>query len=764
MKNKELFNKIQFNLNKSKIMNDYFKINEDELLISNFIHPDKGVIHSIPMKNTGFGNNYTKLQEFMTSTVKAWELSNHAKNWQISGASLYTLRKAETAITTKIKLPEQVLKSMLDLSKRRLSEYQSSVEISKREIEGYLRYGDSSALRGALYGASEQNLIAEYTQIYINALTDLINGKRNNIYMVETVRVKDDIIKCFAPLVSINPVKGKTIESQYKLNSFKNQNKDKSSGFYTEYHLFCNTYISRGINIKNTIEISKLIIEQKPQKEFVVNLETVYPQFEAHIQGFTRNYNSYFNRDFKHNTSLLNGDFHVVWHSFNDIKVKLMLLGYKEKDAVQFIIDKGLKVDANTNKCYNYKNIFNIGQCSITGQIMPEIFLTKCKRLGDSEPVTASYYYVVYYSNHNMQRYSWNESKDAWIELQLHAANYHGQTCQGHTKSALEYLTPVSTKDENIMAFGVDKMYQGAPFLGVELEVERNVTCQEDITEAVFDAVGRSFIIIKQDGTLRGHNPFEIVSVPATLEAHKANWAAFMDNSALKGQLTSYVSGRCGMHVHISRECFTGLHIGKFLKFINAQDNSTFIHKLAGRAGTSFNKYTDFNDVNQFGELSPKDNSPIKLHYSALRRCTKVGVEGGKNGHYDAVSTSSKHGTIEVRIFRGNLAKSHFYKNIEFVHALWAYTKNCSMRELDYKDFILWIFKENCKLYNNLQAWLIASGYNVSNRNSDTKEMKAIIKKVQLVVNKKYNSGKDGVLRNSSKVKMPLKSELLVNM
>jgi len=101
-----------------------------------------------------------------------------------------------------------------------------------------------------------------------------------------------------------------------------------------------------------------------------------------------------------------------------------------------------------------------------------------------------------------------------------------------------------------------------------------------------------------------------------------------------------------------------------------------------------------------------------------------------------------------VRIFRGNLGKTQFLKNLEFVHAVWAYTRIAGMNEIGYKDFLFWLFKNNEKTYSNLCKWLAAVGLTVSNpvvkrdlpelEKIKIKDKAKVIKKVQTNINKKY--------------------------
>jgi hypothetical protein len=506
----------------------------------------------------------------------------------------------------------------------------------------------------------------------LNALQDFANGKTEQLIISHNSMFRNNMLSIFNEFSTMSSFKYRTRKEHYTISHIKDSNKHLTipksvvSKLRTEFNSFTSGMTT---SINQDIIITKLKIE--PVNTVSINIDTIYPDLQDNLTNYASLHAAYMPvRDKKTlaNTLLHVGSmFNNIWEAFNKIKCGLMFNGYTELNAVKYIIDNGLKSTYNNHANYYYREI----------------------KIKDS----AFYLHSVY----------------------------------NHTRNALEYLTPKASRFDNTTVFDDVRVYNPIPYMGVELEVERKVDekdyiqCPETITESVLDALGRDFVILKADGSLRDYRPFEIVTVPATLQAHKDNWAKFMNDNKLKGYLSSYSNGHCGMHVHISRAAFTGLHLAKFMRFINLPTNGGFITQLAQRK-SGYAKFTNYDN---------NDKLAITHHANAMY--------GGLNSHYDAVNTANRD-TIEVRIFRGNLAKSHFFKNLEFVHALWAYTKDCSMKQLTYTDFIFWLFKDNCKLYTNLHQWLIAAGYNVSNKNDATKDEKQAINKVRLVVNKKFNT------------------------
>jgi hypothetical protein len=580
---------------------------------------------------------------------------------------------------------------------------------------------------------SSRDIMHSVNENALNALQDFANGKTEQLIISHNSMFRNNMLSIFNEFSTMSSFKYRTRKEHYTISHIKDSNKHLTipksvvSKLRTEFNSFTSGMTT---SINQDIIITKLKIE--PVNTVSINIDTIYPDLQDNLTNYASLHAAYMPvRDKKTlaNTLLHVGSmFNNIWEAFNKIKCGLMFNGYTELNAVKYIIDNGLKSTYNNHATYNNTMDYTIAKCDITGQLMPSIY-TVLVRMYDDSIKTISAYHIIYNGNAQVARYEMVTGNPNYYyrEIKIKDSAFYLHSVYNHTRNALEYLTPKASRFDNTTVFDDVRVYNPIPYMGVELEVERKVDekdyiqCPETITESVLDALGRDFVILKADGSLRDYRPFEIVTVPATLQAHKDNWAKFMNDNKLKGYLSSYSNGHCGMHVHISRAAFTGLHLAKFMRFINLPTNGGFITQLAQRK-SGYAKFTNYDN---------NDKLAITHHANAMY--------GGLNSHYDAVNTANRD-TIEVRIFRGNLAKSHFFKNLEFVHALWAYTKDCSMKQLTYTDFIFWLFKDNCKLYTNLHQWLIAAGYNVSNKNDATKDEKQAINKVRLVVNKKFNT------------------------
>ena len=243
--------------------------------------------------------------------------------------------------------------------------------------------------------------------------------------------------------------------------------------------------------------------------------------------------------------------------------------------------------------------------------------------------------------------------------------------------------------DEDVMSHCVyqqsdkDRPQVNPLYLGVELEVERRKDCPYEIGEMThndFYTDKGQFAIMKSDGSLS--NGFEIVTCPATLNAHRESWDKFFNGKSIK-HLKSWNTDTTGMHVHISRNHLYQLEIGKLLVFINDQKNEEFINHIAGRSS------------DQWAKKSPKK----------IMDCVN------SSDKYEAVNMSHRN-TIELRIFKGNLAKQGMFRVLEFVHALVGFSKLTSMTKLSYKDFIKYMeLPQNRSEYKVFYGWLSRKSY-----------------------------------------------------
>ena len=217
-------------------------------------------------------------------------------------------------------------------------------------------------------------------------------------------------------------------------------------------------------------------------------------------------------------------------------------------------------------------------------------------------------------------------------------------------------------------------------YLGIELEVERgdSSTRHDDMAKMI----DRDFLYFKTDGSL--DNGFEIVTHPMTIsyiKKHKNVWADIL-NQLRSNKYRSYDTRTCGMHIHISKNAFTTWHLYRFMKFF--VDNADFVTKISQRKIENLDRWAALTD-------NPHDSYK---EYTQDRLMYKAKKKSGNDKRYLAVNLQNDK-SVEVRIFRGTLNDSSFFKNIEFVQALFDYTKSITEADMSLKSFLSFIKDNN---------------------------------------------------------------------
>ena len=240
------------------------------------------------------------------------------------------------------------------------------------------------------------------------------------------------------------------------------------------------------------------------------------------------------------------------------------------------------------------------------------------------------------------------------------------------------------------------------PFYGVELEVEEGDGDKYQVADEIRNYGGhKKYFWCKGDGSLT--NGFEICSHPMTFEA----WRELDLKAAIfthRGDIKSYYTNTCGIHIHMNRSAFSDLHVLKFMTFIHEYKKMT--HFIAQRR-----KWSEYNNYCKFEEgLVRKSQRRMAQDVRSKKRRI---IEGTNVTKYCTISTGDKYvpvniqhrDSIEVRVFKGNLREVSFRKNIEYLDALYYWTKNTPLNKLDIKEFGRYM-ESNKKKYPNLIEYI----------------------------------------------------------
>lgn len=185
------------------------------------------------------------------------------------------------------------------------------------------------------------------------------------------------------------------------------------------------------------------------------------------------------------------------------------------------------------------------------------------------------------------------------------------------------------------------KLWENTVYLGVELEIEYGGDRREHSDKIKKRSTYHSF-----DSSL--DHGYEITTQPMTIQKHRDfGWYDFLRKIDKSGA-TSYRSGNCGLHVHISRSALCDLDVRKILIFFTKCEE----------------KY--------FWPITKRYNT----HYAQRINCSPsilYGRIGEQNSRYVSVNVCDH--TVEIRAFRGTLKHSRFLACLQFCDALVGFAK-----------------------------------------------------------------------------------------
>lgn len=234
---------------------------------------------------------------------------------------------------------------------------------------------------------------------------------------------------------------------------------------------------------------------------------------------------------------------------------------------------------------------------------------------------------------------------------------------KGYSEKAPDFLDFQAGKYSNI--------FQAPLYMGIELELESH-NVDDDLIVAA-KTLGKH-CIFKRDGSLS--SGFEIVSRPATRDIHTDAFKAFFESKN-----TLRATSSCGLHIHVSKNAFSMLTLGKLTEFMNKQHNEAFIKKIAGRDSI----YAQLDDTRTVGFVTRTLGGTQR--YNALNLCNRD--------------------TAEFRVFASTKKWNKFLSAMEFVEALCIYCSPCVSKAKTLKETTNWEpFVEFCgknkKIYPNL--------------------------------------------------------------
>jgi hypothetical protein len=261
-----------------------------------------------------------------------------------------------------------------------------------------------------------------------------------------------------------------------------------------------------------------------------------------------------------------------------------------------------------------------------------------------------------------------------------------------YSTNVLNHIEP----DRNIKSSST-----GDFLMGIEFEMITKGRVSEAVDD-VREELGTEYCVCKSDGSLSAGG-LEIVTAPRGLAEHIERFKKWTVHSLYR----AWDERCCGMHIHIDSRAFTEMTLGKFIMLINAEGNTDFIRKIAGRHANRDSQAQSYCQVEgQASLVNPKQ--AIKGKSSERYRMVNLqNLRGGDECErlgFDAHTYCGKYNTVELRIFRASLKKERLLAQIEFTHAAVMFCRVASWRELNEATFLKFL-KSSSSLYPNLADW-----------------------------------------------------------
>ena len=203
---------------------------------------------------------------------------------------------------------------------------------------------------------------------------------------------------------------------------------------------------------------------------------------------------------------------------------------------------------------------------------------------------------------------------------------------------------------------------------GITLGVELETYCPD--VKSTYQGKPEA-IIGERDGSLNEEHGVEWIGPPLGFDDYQRDdglWPTFLaylrDKDVRPPKIPRGAGGSYGMHVSVGRKSLSIEEQLRFILFINC--NQSFSELIAERTE---NRWANYN---------------LKETSTAQRV-----VEWGEGDKYSATRVDKRR--IEVRIFRATVSHYGFMKNIEYVHAALAFSKEADIMNLNVQEFSRWM-------------------------------------------------------------------------
>lgn len=280
--------------------------------------------------------------------------------------------------------------------------------------------------------------------------------------------------------------------------------------------------------------------------------------------------------------------------------------------------------------------------------------------------------------NHRITlKYEGYDQNVSWSCAPPVGSRKHLERVLNYSTNVLEYL-PYTIKGPK---------EQTSTLYGIELEA-----CSDYKPAEIIKAQKELFFLLKQDGSISGskRERYEMVTVPASVKAHKRLWAEFFSTIDYTNFDTTKDTGN-GMHVHIDRKTFkTNKHINRLCWFITNPANEEFIFTISERP-TRANFQQWANVPNYTSETSRYTAAKKSMAYCKNLRGA-VHFKGEK--------------TVEIRMFKGLVSYATVIKNLEFVDSVVEFTRFATLSQVTFENYLAWLNATPKNKYETLKLFI----------------------------------------------------------
>ena len=238
-----------------------------------------------------------------------------------------------------------------------------------------------------------------------------------------------------------------------------------------------------------------------------------------------------------------------------------------------------------------------------------------------------------------------------------------------------EYHTSEEEENELIKRYGKTRLSKldsdGKPyFIGVELEMELEGECQVEIENRLISTMDElhdinyydNLLEYKEDGSLE--DGVEMVTAPTSLKQFKKDIVPLIQGLQKEG-FTSERGGRCGNHIHISRNAFSEEAQAR-LVLIYARFES--IIKILSRRGDNVGYCKDVLDT--VTAVSIDNAEEVVKNQKAKQKSTAINFNNSE--------------TIEFRVFRGTMNTNVLIANIQLIQLI----ADLALQDLSIQDIL----------------------------------------------------------------------------